>query len=146
VIKISKLSIILGIIYFLVGCSNSVDVQPVNEKYYHFIAEVDGVTDQVKNNTKKETFKINYTLNIRNFNPTEQALKEYIDSYKDQDQEIKQIQITDRSRIYKVDSHGNKISSQPSELTKGHKIEFWVRPYPSVNILLEAEEIDILQN
>lgn len=144
VIKISKLSIILGVIFLLVGCSSSDEVQPENVKYYHFIAEVDSITDQTRNNTEKNLFKIDYTLNIKNFNPTEQAFKEYNDSYKGQSQEIKQIQITNQTRIYIVDRESNKTSSQPSELTKGDKIEFWVRPYPSAKILLEAIEIDNL--
>jgi hypothetical protein len=135
----------LGIIFLLVGCSSSVEVLPVNEKYYHFTSEVDALTDQTKNNTEKDSFKINYSLSIKNFNPTDEAFKEFNDSYKGQSQEIIQIQITNQTRIYKVDSQGNKNSTQPSELTKGDKIEFWVRPYPSVKSLLEAEEIDILQ-
>lgn len=140
-----KLTIILGIIYLLVGCSSSDQDQPVNEKYYHFTSEVDALTDQTKNRTEKDSFKINYSLSIKNFNPTDEAFKEFNESYKGQSQEIRQIQITDQTRIYIVDSQSNKISTLPSELTKGDKIEFWVRPYPSVESLLEAEEINILQ-
>lgn len=88
----------MGIIFLLVGCSSSVEVLPVNEKYYHFTSEVDALTDQTKNNTEKDSFKINYSLSIKNFNPTDEAFKEFNDSYKGQSQEIIQIQITNQTR------------------------------------------------
>lgn len=121
------------ILVFCTGCSNK--YQNYNEaKSFTFTNKLVSVVPQ---KSDIDGVKINYTLQIDDFNPEDESFKEYIKQF-ERNSKYKHIHLTEQTKIY--DSKGSLID--PLELKIDQNITFTVQFINDYNLVVtEVKEV-----
>ncbi|WP_433944941.1 hypothetical protein [Paenibacillus sp. SN-8-1] len=137
------------LISVITACSNKAQVQN-NELFKHFSGELLSVVNQ-KDSKYSHNLGILYTVTIINTSP---SMKEEYKEYNESNQtDAEFVVITDRTRIFRKIKDSTKQLITPEELelakgnemlSKGPKIEYWIRPMNKHLNDLEAIEITVM--
>lgn len=136
------LCLLFSLCFLLAGCNSNIDEIPAHE-LYQYSGEVISLVNQHGKEIEPYKIKINFTLGLRNFIPTESIFETYNNVYQE-DSEERFIEITMNTTIYEVEGN-KKTLIDALDLTNGRKVEFWVRPHPKSSSFVEAIEINLMK-
>src|SRR5690606_34444968 len=96
-----KLLILLVVALVCTACTKQGENNE-NEVAYRYLGEFVSLVDQRKEPINKE-MKINYTLQLKNFNPNETVFNIYHNQFQQGiEEEYKHVDITKRTRVYEL--------------------------------------------
>lgn len=134
-----KLLIVLLIVLITAACSQNLD----DEVSYKYTGDFVSIVDQRKEPINK-SMKIEYTLQIKNFNPSEQVFETYTSQFNQANGDYRHIELTQRTKVYEV--HENERKEVPAMNIEASKhLEVWIKPYHLSNYHIEVLEVYILE-
>lgn len=102
-----KLLIVLLIVLITAACSQNLD----DEVSYKYTGDFVSIVDQRKEPINK-SMKIEYTLQIKNFNPSKQVFETYTSQFNQANGDYRHIELTQRTKVYEV--HENERKEVPA--------------------------------
>ena len=137
----NKVMILFLLIWFGTACANQSSNQE-NELSYRHTGDFITLIDQRKEPINKK-MKVEYTLQMENFNPSEKVFDKYNSQFPEVNYEYKHVDITKGTKVYEIQHNVRKLVPVEN-IRESKKLELWIKPYKLSEYMIEAVEIYIV--